>query len=76
MCILKGEEGLSFRDLLHTFNMAILAKQSWQIMQDEKSLIHNIFKAKYFPHVFHASKFRKSTILYMARDLGGSLYYS
>jgi hypothetical protein len=43
----KDEEGLGFRDL-HSFNMAILAKQGWQLIQNPSSLCARILKAKYF----------------------------
>lgn len=49
MCAAKGEGGICFKDL-KTFNMNLLAKQGWGTLNEESSLLHNIFKAKYFPH--------------------------
>lgn len=48
MCESKGNGGVGFKDL-QTFNMALIAKQSWRIMTEEHSLLHKIFMAKYFP---------------------------
>ena len=39
---------MGFRDL-HSFNLAILAKQGWRLLQQQESLVYKCFKAKYFP---------------------------
>ena len=49
VCKPKMEGGLSFRNL-KMFNLAILAKQTWRILVREDSLLHKIYKAKYFPY--------------------------
>ena len=43
----KLEGGLGFRDL-KAFNLALLAKQGWRIQENPDSLVHKVFKAKYF----------------------------
>jgi hypothetical protein len=43
----KKQGGLGFRDV-HAFNMAMLAKQSWRLIQNPRSLCTEILKAKYY----------------------------
>lgn len=47
LCRPKAEEGMGFKDL-KAFNLALLAKQGWQLSQNLSSLTHKVFKAKYF----------------------------
>ena len=39
---------MSFRDL-RDFNLAMLAKQGWRLIQENDSLLYKCFKARYFP---------------------------
>jgi ribonuclease HI len=44
----KQDGGLRFRDL-HVFNLAMLARQSWRLLQNPDSLCCEVLKAMYFP---------------------------
>lgn len=47
---LKFKGGLGIKDL-RIFNMALLAKYGWKILQEKNTLPHKIYKAKYFSKV-------------------------
>ena len=44
----KKEGGMGFCDLKN-FNLAMLAKQGWRLIQEKDSLLYKCFKARYFP---------------------------
>ena len=48
LCVPKIDGGLGFRNL-HFFNTALLAKQSWRLLNNPHSLFFRVFKARYFP---------------------------
>ena len=49
MCKSKLEGGMGFRDL-QVFNIAMLAKQGWQMLFNPSSLMTHMYKEKYFPN--------------------------
>lgn len=49
MCISKKDESMGFRDL-HSFILAMLAKQTWRLISTPDSLCAHVLKAKYYPN--------------------------
>lgn len=49
LCSLKENGGIGFRDF-HFFNLAMLVKQGWRLTNNNSSLVHHVYKAKYFPN--------------------------
>jgi hypothetical protein len=47
MKLSKGEGGLGFQDL-YSFNLAMLAQQSWRLIQAPDSLCSQVLCVKYF----------------------------
>ena len=48
MKLSKKEGGLGFRDL-YSFNLAMLARQCWRLIQAPESLCAQVLRAKYYP---------------------------
>lgn len=51
MCKRKTQGGMEFRSL-HDFNVALLGKQGWRMIQHPEKLMCKVFKARYYPHGF------------------------
>jgi hypothetical protein len=49
LCYPKNEGGMGFRDF-HSFNLAMLAKQVWRLVNEPESLCAQVLCAKYYPH--------------------------
>ena len=50
LCIPKSMGGIGFREL-HSFNLAMLAKQGWRLMKNTHFLFYRVYKSKYFPNI-------------------------
>ncbi|XP_073367527.1 uncharacterized protein [Aegilops tauschii subsp. strangulata] len=64
----KKDGGLGFRDL-HSFNLAMLARQAWRILKNPTSLCAEILSAKYFPDRDLLNTEAKSGISYCWRSI-------
>lgn len=48
LCKLKHKGDLGFRDM-HSFKLAMLAKQVWRLLLEPQSLCARVLRAKYYP---------------------------
>lgn len=48
LCQVKDAGGLGFKDL-RQFNIAMLAKQGWRLLNESNPLVTSIMKARYYP---------------------------
>jgi hypothetical protein len=48
LCYPKNEGGMGFRDF-HSFNLAMLAKRAWRLINAPGSLCAQVLQAKYYP---------------------------
>ena len=67
LCTNKEDGGMGFRQL-KSFNLALLAKQGWHIRTQTSTLLHQIYKAKYFPNSDLFRQQKVLTLLDLERD--------
>lgn len=48
LCFPKKDGGMGLRDL-YSFNLAMLAKQVWRLLDEQKSLCARVLQSKYYP---------------------------
>ena len=58
---------------LRDFNLAMLAKQGWRMIQDHDSLLSKCFKARYFPRSFFLEAKESPGCSYVWRSLMAAL---
>lgn len=64
----KAQGGLGFRDMFG-FNIAMLSRQIWRLIECPESLCTQILKARYFPHTHVLEAEAKDGISYSWRSL-------
>ena len=64
----KKEGGMGFQDL-RAFNLAMLAKQGWRMVQGNESLLYQCFKARCFPRSTFIEAKESPNCLYVWRSL-------
>lgn len=64
----RWRTGVGYKDL-HTFNLAMLAKQGWRLLTCPESLCARVLKAKYFPHSDVLGAQAKDGISYVWRSI-------
>ena len=64
----KSEGGMGFRELSF-FNMALLARQGWRLVQFPDSLVSRVLKAKYYPHQSFLEASIKGNVSYIFRSI-------
>ena len=68
LCDPKKTGGMGFHDI-HAFNLAMLAKQAWRLLNHQNSLFFKVYKARYFPNVSFVEAELGSNPSYVWRSL-------
>ncbi|KAL0370780.1 UNVERIFIED_CONTAM: putative ribonuclease H protein [Sesamum angustifolium] len=68
MCRSKKDRGMGFRKL-HAFNLAMLTKQGWRILNNPDLLVSQILKARYFPNDEFLNAKKRSNISFTWRSI-------
>jgi hypothetical protein len=64
----KSEGGMGFREL-SLFNMALLARQGWRLVQFPNSLVSRVLKAKYYQHQSFLDASIKGNVSFIFRSI-------
>lgn len=62
---------MGFRDL-KVFNQALLAKQGWRLLTDSNTLVHQVFKARYFKNAEFIDAYRGHDPSFVWRSIWGA----
>lgn len=68
LCVVKEDGGLGFRKL-RDFNVAMLSKQAWRIINNENPLVTSHMKARYFPHTDFLGASLVTNLSYVRRSI-------
>lgn len=68
MCMNKEGGGLGFKDL-KKFNLSMLAKQGWRLLNNANPLVTNLMKARYFPNGDFLNATLGNNPIYMWRSI-------
>lgn len=68
LCEVKEEGGLGFKKL-HEFNIAMLSKQAWRIINNANPLVTQLLKARYYPSTYFLNASSGSDQSYIWRSL-------
>ncbi|KAH1083350.1 hypothetical protein J1N35_023111 [Gossypium stocksii] len=62
LCYPKGMGGLGFRDL-HLFNLALLGRKVWRLINNKYTLCYQVLSSKYFPdgNIFNFKKVNRAS---------------
>lgn len=71
LCEVKEAGGLGFRNLTE-FNLAMLAKQAWRLINNVNPLVTELMKARYYPHTDFLGAELGSNPSYMWRSIMAS----
>ncbi|KAG8492635.1 hypothetical protein CXB51_010097 [Gossypium anomalum] len=65
LCYPKGMGGMGFRDM-HVFNLALLGRQVWRLVNFKDTLCFKVLSAKYFPEVFRPKRCDRPSFTWMS----------
>ena len=68
----KKKGGMGFRDL-RAFNLAMLTKKRWRLMQEKESLFYKYFSARYFPRSHFLDVVESPNCSYVWRSIVAAL---